>query len=33
VLRFDALEIDSGAPGGRAMVELTHRDAKRARDH
>ena len=32
VLRFDALEIDSGAPGGRAMVELTHRDAKRARD-
>jgi hypothetical protein len=33
VLRFDALEIDSGAPGGRAMVELTTRDDKRARGH
>jgi hypothetical protein len=31
VLRFDGLEIDSGAPGGRATVELTHRAAKRAR--
>jgi hypothetical protein len=33
VLRFDGLEIDSGAPGGRATVELTHREAKRARGH